>query len=357
MKSSDRVVILGGYGTFGSLVADRLVSSGRVVIAGHNRQAGERYAESIGADFALCDVKNRASLSQAIAGATVVVNASGPYKAGDYAIPQACIEAGCHYLDLADGRAYVAGIGALDARARQNGCFVCAGASTAPAVTSSLVSRLAEGLGRIRSIRTVLTAGNKNQPGVSTLASILSYTGGNVRIWQDGQWTTARGWGMAEFVRFPKPVGRRRVQLVDVPDLALFPGTYQADTVIFKAGVELALFNYALSALGLLKAGFTSLDLPALAGTLVGISRWFKIFGSQSGCITTEVTGRDGRKRSATLLAPHNGPRIPTAPAVILARRLLSNGPPAIGAFPCIGFIALTELDEYLKPFDISVVA
>jgi hypothetical protein len=59
--------------------------------------------------------------------------------------------------------------------------------------------------------------------------------------------------------------------------------------------------------------------------------------------------------RSATILAPRNGPRIPTSPAVLLARKILLNGPPAIGAYPCVGFMTLKELEDYLGQFEITV--
>ena len=34
---------------------------------------------------------------------------------------------------------------------------------------------------------------------VATLASILSYAGRDIRVWQNGAWTDVPGWGMAEF--------------------------------------------------------------------------------------------------------------------------------------------------------------
>src|SRR5262249_5542079 len=161
--------------------------------------------------------------------------------------PQTCLEHGCHYIDLGDGRDYVAGIGRLHESARARGVLVCVGASTTPAITSAAVAELRPVVGRIRSIKVALSAGNKNQACVSTIASILSYVGAPVRVWQDGRWQQMTGWEQGEFVHFPAPVGRRRVQLCDVPDLELFPGLFGADSVIFKAGVELTPVNYALA--------------------------------------------------------------------------------------------------------------
>jgi hypothetical protein len=352
-----RIVLLGGYGTFGTLIAEQLTrSDARVILAGRNARKGLALADSLGVEFVPCDARNKTSLRDAVAGGHLVINAAGPFQATDYSIPQTCIECGCHYIDLGDGRAYVAGIGQLHERAKARGVFVCVGASTTPAITSAAVEELHSDARPLRAIKVALSAGNKNQAGVSTIASILAYVGAPVRVWQDGRWTEEPGWGMGEFIDFPKPVCRRRVQLCDVPDLELFPSRFQARTVLFKAGVELTLFNYALGVLARLRRLCPSLNLPALAGPIVWWSRLFKPFGTFHGSFAVWVTDDTGRESALAFVAPRNGPRVPSAPAVLLARKLLRGDITVRGAFPCVGFIRLAEFAEYLAAFDIFVV-
>ena len=352
-----RIVILGGYGSFGSLIAEQLArSDAQVMIAGRDAIKGQAFAASLEAGFVRCDAKSRASLRATVSGTQLVINAAGPFQAKDYSIPQMCIENGCHYIDLGDGREYVAGIAQLHESAKAHDVFVCVGASTTPAITSAAVAELRPHFQHIRSIKVALTAGNKNQAGVSTIASILAYVGLPVRVWQDGQWREKTGWGMGEFIEFPNPVGRRRVQLCDVPDLELFPQLFGADSIVFKAGVELALFNYAIGVLAQLRKLRPSLNLPALAGPLVGLSRLFKSLGTFHGSFAVWVTGNTGQEKSLAFVAPRNGPRVPSAPAVLLTRKLLAGGIPANGAFPCVGFLSLSEFADYLAPFSIFVV-
>src|SRR5262245_49757456 len=109
-----RIVILGGYGTFGSLIAEQLArSDAQLMIAGRDAVEGQAFAASLAAGFIRCDARNRAALRDAISGTQLLINASGPFQAKDYSIPQMCIEHGCNYIDLGDGREYVAGIGQL----------------------------------------------------------------------------------------------------------------------------------------------------------------------------------------------------------------------------------------------------
>jgi len=357
ISSTQKVVIVGGYGTFGSLISDQLVKSANVVIAGRNPEMGQKFSDSIGAAFSLCNAKDEMSLRHTIGGAQIVVNASGPFFPEDYSIPNICIEEGCHYIDLADNREYVRNFQQLDNLAKGNEVFACTGASTSPAVTHALISELSPGVHNIRCIKIYLSAGNKNRPGVSTFESILSYAGTPVHVWKDAQWKNFMGWGLAEIFAFPPPVGKRFVQLCNVPDLELFPKLFEADQVIFKAGVELPIFNIGLSVLAQLKKQIPQINLPSMAGSLVRISRLFKYFGTYSGGVLVKVENQNGDSKSLAFVTSRNGPRIPTSPAVLLARKILNDGPPAQGAFPCVGFITLDEFRNYLEPFGIKLTS
>src|SRR4029079_970332 len=138
-----RVLVLGGYGAFGSRIAERLARdrSIEVVIAG--RPLGRaldlagQLAQSVGAKVqaAAMDTRTVRAFELRAWKPDVLINASGPYQEQDYALARACIGAGIHYVDLADARAFVTGIGALDADARSAGVLVVSGASTVPAVS------------------------------------------------------------------------------------------------------------------------------------------------------------------------------------------------------------------------------
>src|SRR5881628_23475 len=71
--------------------------------------------------------------------ADLVIDAAGPFQGSSYAVPEACIAARIPYLDLADGRDFVCGIGALDQAARAAGVAIVAGASSVCALSGAVV--------------------------------------------------------------------------------------------------------------------------------------------------------------------------------------------------------------------------
>jgi hypothetical protein len=355
--SDQKIVVIGGYGTFGSLISEQLHNITNLAIAGRNSAAGEKFASSIGAGFILCDARDKRSLQKAISSASIVINTLGPFVPNDYFIPQTCIEENCHYMDLADNREYVKGFKQLDHLAKENRVFACTGASTTPAVTYALVSALCTQFEKICSIKIYLSAGNKNTAGVATFESILSSLGAPVQVWRNSQWQLFSGWDVPEIVNFPPPVGKRFVQLCNVPDLELFPILFGVDEVMFKAGVELPIFNIGLFVLARVKKYVPQINLPTLTKLLVKTSRLFKKIGSFSGGVLVKLADPSENNKSLVLVTSMNGPRIPTAPAVLLTKKILSHGPPAHGAFPCVGFISLNEFQNYLEPFGIKLIS
>ena len=373
---SKKLIILGGYGTYGKLISENLSRTNtNITIVGRNAKKGEKFAHEIGVDFLQCDIANSAKLREIFKSAFLVINAVGPFLAGDYALPKMAIAQGCHYIDLGDGRDYVSKITQLNDKAKEKGVFICVGASTSPAITSAMVTELSFSRSKSFSpsftrterakalttkerlnIKIALNAGNKNQAGVSTFKSILEYVGKEIPVWQNGRWVNLRGWGRAEFVNFPAPVGKRRVQLCDVPDLALFPSLFNAQNVIFKAGVEITFFNYALSFLAKLKEIFPSIDLPNLAKPLVRLSGLFKSFGTFHGGLRVSVTDANRNEKSLSLIAPQDGPQIPASPAILLARKILAEGVPQVGAYPCVGFLDFSAYKSHLSQFGINAV-
>ena len=113
---------------------------------------------------------------QALA-AAVLINASGPFQQQDYRLARACIAAGCHYIDLADARAFVTGINALDAEARAANVSVVSGASSVPGLSSAAVRHMSQDMQQLDEVEIGISPGNSFDPGLATAASIIGQAG------------------------------------------------------------------------------------------------------------------------------------------------------------------------------------
>ncbi len=359
MNESSRVVtVLGGYGIFGGRVVEALARDGscRVRVVGRSAKIGHNFAQRVGTDFYPCLLEDRDALRRAIDGSFLVIHAAGPFQGVDYHVAEECLKAGAHYLDLADAREFVVGISRLDDDARRCGLMVASGVSSTPAITSAMIAELSPDFARIDEIHTALSPGNQNPRGIATIAAVLSYLGRKIRVYRDGQWALRPGWGDAQRLQFPPPVGIRRVHNCEVPELELFPHAFGAQTVRFSAGLELNLLNYLLSLCAITCRWF-GFDFTRHARFFLNVSLMLYPFGTTNGGLAIWVRGRDhaGRpvERRIALVTDYDGPATPSSAAVVLARKTLKVGPPRIGAFPCVGLLSLDELMAQLHPLGI----
>jgi hypothetical protein len=145
----------------------------------------------------------------------------------------------------------------------------------------------------------------------------------------------------------------------DIPDLDLLPARYGIRSIQFSAGMELGLFHIGLWMLSWLVRAGVPLNLPQHAGALLRISNVFNRLGTADGGMHMIIRGKDKtgvscERRWFIIARNGDGPQIPCVPAIVLARKLLSEEPFSRGAYPCAGLISLAEYMDELKPFDIK---
>ena len=157
-----KVLIIGGYGTFGGWVARLLADEAQMTlfIAGRNLHKARAFIASRQKRARMVplrfdrDNNNKQQIGRLAA--DFVVDASGPfqaYGADPYRVVKAAIESGAHYLDIADSSAFVCGIDELDGSAKQNKVFALSGASTCVALSSAVFRYLARDLNDVQSMR------------------------------------------------------------------------------------------------------------------------------------------------------------------------------------------------------------
>jgi hypothetical protein len=353
-----RVLIIGGYGTFGGRLVDLLRDEVRLtlVVAGRDLRAAEAFCAARTGSAATLEPA-RFDRTEGVAAIRalrpeIVVDAAGPFQLyGDdpYATIRAALEAGAHWIDLADGAAFVTGIGALDAAAKAAGRFVLAGASSFPVLTAAVVRRLAAELPDVETI----TAGIAPSPyagvGLNVIRAIASYAGQPIELLEDGRRQVRHGLISSRrmIVNVPGrvPLWPIRFALVDVPDLEVLPKEWPGLRSIWVgAGPKPAVLHRLLWLAGWavrLRIMPSLVPIARLMDWVVNHVRW----GEHRGGMIVEVAG-GGRKLSWHMLAEGDaGPLIPSMAVEAIVRKYLDGKVPAAGARPAHRELELSDYE------------
>lgn len=364
-SSPETVLILGGYGGFGSRAA-RLLSthtSFRTLVAGRQLAKAQSHCQTYGGFPLELDRSSLTADDLRHHDVDILIDATGPYTLeaeNPYRLVRVCLEAGCHYVDLSDNADFTDGISQFDEEARERGVLVSSGASTIPSISAAVVAEIAKDLTRIETIESAILPGNRGPRGRSLFASIFAQAGAPVTILQDGKLSTATGWSQHKCVpvdinstRYLKP---RWGALVDAPDYKLFGPLFGAENVIVRAGLELWIFQFGLAFL----AGLRRMKiLPSLRPFLHlahQIATWLQPLGSDEGGMRVDVSGEqpDGTLTTRSWLlhaAQDEGPFIPAISSMIICNKL-ADGQLLAGAHPCTGLFSLDELARALALID-----
>jgi hypothetical protein len=361
------VMVLGGYGFFGERITGSLASDSslRLLVAGRNAAKAAALVARLRLppDQAVVVDANDPDLSARLQAlrVNILIHTAGPFQAQKYTVATAAIAAGCHYIDLADGREFVAGIESLDAAARERGVTVISGASSVPGLSSAVIDRYLPRFKRLDSIEFGISSGGR-APGLATVRGVFSYGGKPFQEWREGAWRTTYGWLDLRKHLFPPPLGARWMSSCDIPDLTLFPKRYPtARTISFHAGFASGVGHLVVCGLaGLVRARLLK-SLAPFAVPLSRISHWIEPLLSDEGGMFVALAGEGHESNrlyiSWNLLARQNhGPYIPCGAAIALARKLANGASLPVGALPCVGLLTVKEFLAPLRNLDIREI-
>jgi saccharopine dehydrogenase-like NADP-dependent oxidoreductase len=348
-----RILVIGGYGNFGSVIAGRLTREPNitVIVAGRSAAKARAFAETIKAEWVVLDISQDIDAGLEKTKPDIVIHTSGPFQGQGYDVAEACIRHRCHYIDLADGREFVHDIGKLDQAAKNSGVLAVSGASSVPCLTAAIIDRYKGEFRHLESVDYGIATAQRTNAGQATTAAILGYAGKPFATKINGQMQTIYGWQGLTTRRYPE-LGWRLLGNCDIPDLELFPDRYpDLKTIRFRAGLEVPLLHMGLWAMSWLVRAKLVKTLRHLAPALDRMASLFDILGTNRSAFHMEMHGIDhnGQKKKATfyiLTDSGHGPNIPCIPSILLAQGLARNEISQRGAMPCLDLI---DLDSYLN--------
>lgn len=360
----NQVLILGGYGNFGSRIATALVKDNiSIIIAGRELQKAEALRNKLKQDaaenmieVAAFDANKELDKQLDILKPTIVINTIGPFQTADYAIAKTCILHKVHYIDLADARDFVTGITCLDSLAKENNVIVVSGASTVPGLSSAVLDHYKNDFATIDSLIYGISPGQKAPRGLATTESILTYLGKPLKPWGNHQ--KCFGWQDIYRQDYPE-LGKRWMANCDIPDLDLFIDRYGIKNMRFSAGMESSALHLGMWITSYLVRIGLPLNLVKHAKLLLSLSHVFDSLGTTNGGMHMLIKGvnKEGKPIGIKwfIIAKENdGPQIPCVPAIILSKKIIQGKLHTSGAMPCVGMVTLDEYLEELKGFSIK---
>jgi len=224
------ILILGGYGYTGKLLAKHLLArtNSSIILAGRNSEKASTYAKELNSDrvsVRRVDATNTNSLQDGLKGVDFLLVAAPTTHQAETVI-QAALDAGVDYLDVQFSDAKLAVLQARENEIKKkNLCFVTE-AGYHPGLPSALIRYAA---GKLDSIESAVTAGYLNMSELPYTEAVNELMEGFIhyqaQVFKNGAWTKPSNWDIRKF-DFGPELGRRDCYSMFFEELRGIPAMY-----------------------------------------------------------------------------------------------------------------------------------
>lgn len=311
-----RILIPGGYGVFGRLLAQEILDSmsAQVVIAGRDFRRAVKACRALGtgAEPLALDLNNLEAVGRAADECFAVVCTAGPFQDLDLNLPLIAALSGAHWLDISDFDGWVVPLLAnkdLHAISLKAKTVIMPGMSTVPALSGILARWGSTRVPECRRARVTLFIGNRNAKGTGAITSALTS-------------------GFHDPVVVDLPIGRRPAYRFHSPDKFLL-GEDLALEGEFRVAFEWTITQKMMALAYGVGRKLGPFGRARLARWLSVIAIPFSWLGSNIGCVKAEVFSESGHGATCFLIG--EGQRLAVLPC-LLALEALSKGD-----LPCRG--------------------
>ena len=362
-----RVLIIGGYGTFGRRIAERLSNVGglELILAGRSLAKAEAACTALSgaANFMPLRLDRTEPLTAQIATPPdLLIDASGPfqnYDPADSNLPvRYALSVGCDYADLSDDGQFCAAMMALDTEAKAAGIAVMTGLSTCSVLSAIGLREIAAQIGPVEDVTIGIAPSPKADLGRNVVGAIARYAGQEtVAVVKAGTRQMQHGLldGRKATICVPGdvPLPRLLFSLADAPDAWLLPQDFpELQNIWIGAGTRPQWLHRSLVGLSHIVAR-TGLNLSPLTGLFHRARGWVR-FGQHRGGMIVRGANTSGAASWHLVAEGDHGPMIPALPTVALIRKYLAGAQPEPGAYAGHTVVALPDLKPEFARLEIA---
>lgn len=330
-----------------------------VMVADLNLEAAQALSASLGAPVQACrlDALDHQALVNAVRGYDAALGFVGPFVYFERRLAKAAIEAGVHYVSVADDFEAARAALTLDDAARGAGVTVITGLGNCPGLTNLLAKKGAQSMERPRRIHIAWFGGADDAGGYANYQHAVHIFCGRVPSFERGHEVLVRSGDGREMVEFPPPCGRLPVYYTGHAEPVTIPRNIpDLEEVTLKGGIWpnwLARAGISLVRAGLLRgersqkwwADFFYRVLPRLPQGKCTVSGYrVDVWGEKDGQqVRHWYTGVDRMKR------------ITSIPAAVGAVMLASGEIEQRGVFAPEALLDPDTVLSRLEPYGIKI--
>jgi saccharopine dehydrogenase (NAD+, L-lysine-forming) len=226
------ILILGGYGYTGKLLAKHLIaqSNAEIIISGRNLEKAKSFADELNnsrVTVRQVDASNFESLTLALQGVTLCLVAAPTTHHADTVI-RACISARVDYLDIQLSSKKMKALYAAEDEIKKAGlCFVTE-AGYHPGLPAAMIRYAASKLSIVESALTAGYLNMKNIPYSDAVDELMEcFIEYQAQVYKNGAWTKPESWDARTF-NFGEDIGRRNCYSMFFEELHAIPDMYPA---------------------------------------------------------------------------------------------------------------------------------
>jgi saccharopine dehydrogenase-like NADP-dependent oxidoreductase len=211
-----KILFLGGAGAMAVSLLDMMSKDDTftsVVIADLNAEVAAKKADEYGDKFTSIqmDANDQAGLVEKMSGFDLVVSFVGPYYRFERPVAQAAIDAGVHYISIADDYDAYLEVEKLEEQAKAKGIKVMTGMGNSPGLTQLLSKRGYLAIEKPEGISINWAAGSNEDVGRANILHLMHLFTGKTLQWRNGHEEYVPCGGGEKLVHFPEPVGSLKV--------------------------------------------------------------------------------------------------------------------------------------------------
>ncbi|MCK6624726.1 MAG: saccharopine dehydrogenase NADP-binding domain-containing protein [Anaerolineae bacterium] len=263
-----KIILLGGAGIIGKVIARDLALTddvAEIVVADLNEAGAQATVDKAAPGdsrfkTAAIDVTDQAALVKLLRGADCVINSVQYYFNLD--VMRACLEAGCHYLDLGGLFHTTRKQLELNEDFQTKGLTAILGLGSCPGIANVQPALVADRFDAIRSIKIYNGATTDSRDSLAwpySLATILDEMTEKPVVFRDGQFVEMEPLSEEEAFDFRAPIGHRLAHLTLHSEAATLPLSY-AHKGVQECFFKINFFGYSEKAFRRLQ-GLTQLGL------------------------------------------------------------------------------------------------